>query len=769
MALDLDYIPDEAAVVTPATATATPGGAGPAVVPPVGRTPLRPVVTPAIPAAPLSPLEQVMIAHNESFLGRMRNIGAGGSVKTGITESYPGGALGDYKLRAIGTGITSVLSGGFLGSYSLSAKGSIEKALDAITEQRTGIDYNSTTRVSNIWKSADDQIFSLSAKIRLCDEMGKSIDDQIDMNGGLARSAIAVRAAPAAATKAAANEVATMWGKIKPFHSQIGVGAGSFAAIAMLGCPPLAAAALCGALPVGVAMAIRKAKNAPSYDETDTKKLSQARAVINTIRQNAELKRDEFLKKIEKEYPQEIKAQKDTQAYFAVEVPKIVSKEDAAKLLDDYESLIMRPPLEPDEAIKSLLNTMGAMKRADNAASNAFNRVDLGKLKTSLTKLLSKKGNNYRRLVNESLGLLEAIGPEQMTALIKRLCQIHKIIPQTGRILTLSTGAGGATKTFRINRVSLDNVDINLEEVTVTKNTLNDEIIVKTVPGNRVSIHLDKSTMKLQREMNKVLTDDLINEMKTRTDSDLKSGTLEDVTRYKKLLSEAQNRRLSVNDYKALWAALIVPPADYAKKGLPLISKIATGTSDTFEQIKVDKESTEDLMAEIRVKSESDLTSGTPGQKKLLADAQTKRLSVPEYKALWAALKPAPHYARNNLPLISKIANSPSNTFEQEDVDKEPVAALMAEIATKGENDLLPASTPAIEARHIQLLNDAKTRKLTVPEYRELFAALKPTPLGQLGLTKIKAIANGGPNPEYIRVPIEDTDALELDIKKIIP
>lgn len=793
MALDEGDIIDEETGVPTTTATpprpgATPGGSGPTPGPGPGP---RPTATP-VPTSPrptraattfTSPLEQVMSAHNEAWLGRMRNIGAGGSSMTGITKKIPGGPLGDYKLRAIGTGVMSVLSGGFLGSYSASAKGSIQKALDAITEQRTGIDYNSTARVSNIWKSADERIHSLSTKIRLCEEIEQSIDDQITINEGITDAATALKNASNGETKTAAAEVSTMWKKIKPYLSHIGVGVGSFTTVAVLGCPPLAAAALCGMLPVGVAMTIRKAKNDPSYDPKNTKKLQEARALVNTIRKDAEHKRTELLEKLAKKYPQEVEIQKSTRAHFTTEISKVVSKKDATMLLDEYESLVMRPPIDSDGAIKALINTMSAMKRADNDSANAFSKVDLGKVKTNLDKLMSKASLEYRKKINESLGLMEATGPEQMTSLIRRVCQIHAILPQTGRILQLTIGASGEKKMYRIRAVVPGKLDINLEEVTVSKNPLTGEFVATTVPGNPVSIHPDKKTMELQRELYKVPTSELIAEMASKTENDLLCSdahpnppiTAEVAKKHKELLAKARKERLTVSQYKELWAALKPAPVDYEKCGLPMIYKIANQTSDTFETEKEDTVKLENVKKELKNKSELDLIStGTDDQfkrrKELLERAKNENLEFLEYKELWDAFKPLPpDYEKNGLPLMFQIANDPSLVDQGTFIRVQPKRALLNEIHMKTISDLIPG-TPAEMARREQLLKMAQTTGLSsVAEYRELWNALRPPPhFARNGLRLHKEIAmQHGDQFEETFVPtISDADLIAEAKKK---
>jgi|GEM_PF-2313782 len=563
MALDTGDIIDEE-TGTP-TRTTTPGSTtsgpttGPGTAPggsPTGpATGPTPITTPARSSANVSPLDQVMSAHNEAWLGRMRNIGAGGGVMTGIS---------------------SVLSGGLLGSYGPGAKGSIEKALDAITAQRTGIDYNATARVSDIWRKADDQIFSLETKIRLCEEMEATIDNYIAANAALLSAAAVVKAVPARAIKPARAEVASKWKTIKEHPiakdmlnvtKRAGIGAGSALAVgAFFGLSPITAIALAGGLPVGIAMAIRKAKQDPDGTGRERKDLDKVRALLGTIRQDAEKKRDALLMHLEKKYPKEIADQNKATKYFSEEVGKAVSKSDAAKLLYEYELLMQSR--DPAHDIDALIVKMDTMKKADGV-SKAFSKDNLGAVKSALTALFSKKGIAYRHSVNESIGILEATGPEQIGALVKRVSQVNKVIPQSGRTLELTIG--GIMKKYRVKAVSSD-PDINLEEI-VTPTPL-DQVCIKVVKhGNE---------MKMVQEIYDVPTQTLIDEIKIKSEHDLVGSTPEDLAKQKKLLIEASKKRLNIADYKALWAAL-KPPPHFAQNGLTEIKKIATSTETKFK------------------------------------------------------------------------------------------------------------------------------------------------------------------------------------------
>ncbi len=737
MALDEGDIIDEETGVPTTTATpprpgATPGGSGPTPGPGPGPTP-GPTPIPVAPtptARTGSPLDRVMSAYNEKWVGRMRNIGAGGGLMTGAA---------------------AILTGGALGSYSPTTRGSIEKAIDAMNKERTGIDYNATARVSNIWRKADDQIASLSGKIRLCDEMEATIENFIANNKTLVGTAMAVKATPARAIKPVRSETATMWEKIKEHRlsqdtvrvtKHLGIGMGSvLTAGAILGLSPLAAVVVLGGLPVGVAMAIRKVKQDPDGTARSGKRkeLEEARSIIMTIRRDAEEKRGELLKGLELKHKEEVAKQKSVNVYFQETIKPLVSSDDAKKILFEFGKLMQT--IDPTSAISGFMGMLKGVKKPDTTpAKDAFEPNTLVIIEQSLAGAFSKKCIDYRLSVNKSLGLLEAAGPEQIGALLKSISQANALVPQWGREIELTTD--GVTKKYIIKSVSPGG-DINLEEITTPKPK--DDVCIKVAK--------DGDVIQVVSEVYDVPTETFINEVKNKKYDDLIGGAEEEFKKQKKLLDDAKNKRLTIPQYIELWKALKVPPADYEKNSLPFLHGIATHSRDTFETKRVDKQSTEDLIDELKTKKESDLLrTGTPDEvrkrKKLLADAQTKRLTVAEYKQLWAALDPTPP---EDLPFIAQIAVNPDLANKKVPVNKDSDEDLMEEISVKEINDLIDG-TPAEVDRYQQLLENAQMGRLTVGEYKELWNALKPPPhWARNNLPRIQAIAES-PSTTFVQV-----------------
>lgn len=822
------------------------GSGAPSVTPPVGPSPTAggptaPGRTPVAPVAPLTsvggvssdPLDRVMSAYQEGWFARLKNIGAGGGFLTGVS---------------------SVLTGGVLGSYAPGEKGNMQRVIDEIARERSGIDFNASGRVSDIWRRANDQLFSLETKIRVCEEIESTIENYLALNATLIGKAKDVKAAPARAVKAARGEIATAWDKFKAHPitqdmKRVGIRAGIGMSLAAgltgvgvaAGLPVIAALALSGTLPAGIGLAIRKFKQNPDGSAREGDALKAARAVCSTIREDAEARRDELLQHLERKYAKEAEAQKNTRRYFTEDIAKMVSKDDAAEILSAYEALMQSS--DPTKDIDALITLMENKKKDDK---KAFPAESLRGVRQSLTQLFSKKAIAYRLAVNESIGVMEVAGPHQMAALVKRISQVNKIIPQSGRELEITVG--GVTKKYRITAVSSD-PDINLKEV--VKPEPIDEVCLKVAKDGKI--------MKMVSESYEVPTETLIQEMKTKTEDDLTCSdphthppvTDKEVKEQKKLLADAKKKRLSVGYYRKLWEALRKPPEDYEKNGMPLIHAIATGPNDTFEQHDVDvisrkdlidelstktehdlqltgnpavdtkrkqllvraqtedkhltiaeyrellsffrpapldyaqnglplvhqiitgaasadastleyKESTDDLMKEISVKTEHDLVGGTPAevaeQNQLLADAKVKRLTVAQYKKLWNALKPKPHWARNGLPLIEKIASSPSNDFERVRTFVIATEDLIAEMQNKGEYDL-KGGTPSESARQKSLLSASQTRRLSDNEYRQLWSYLTPPISGNANLPLLNQVC-AKPTFEKKKAPVASDKAL---------
>lgn len=722
---------------TPAPGTTTtPGGPapGPTATPVVSRPP-DPIPAASSVGPNISPLDQVMSAHSEAYLGRMRNIGAGGSVLTGITN---------------------VLSAGALGSYGLNARGSIERAIDAINKRRTGTDYNATVRVSDIWRNADDQISGLSDKIRLCDEMEVTIDNFIALNKTLVGTAAAVKAIPARAIKPIRKDVTTMWKKVKEYPvaqntgkvtKRLGIGMGSALVVgATIGLSPLAAVVICGGLPIGIAAAIRKAKQDPDGTARNgmRKELEEARSIISTIRQDAEEKRDELLKQLEKKYPKEVTTQKNVQKYFTEDIKTLVSGKDAKKLLFEFGKLMQS--IDTSRAIDNFMNIMKSMKKPDTTPkTDAFLPDTLTAVKQSLSALFSEKGIAYRLSANKSLGVLEAAGPEQIGALLKRISQLDKVVPQSGRKIQLTIS--GVTKEYYIKIVSPD-ADVILEEITdpIPK----DDVCVRVIKDKKTDETIVVS------EAYDVPTETLINELKNKKYDDLiGSADGEEVKKQKKLLDTAKEERLTVADYKNLWKILKVPPKDYEKKGLPELHAIATHSSSTFPKKMIDKQPEAELIAELKKKNNTDLiTTGSQAdmhrREQLLSAGQNGKLTVPQYKELWKALRPPPlNYKENGLPWISKIAADPTLADQTTHMHGRLPELLKREISVKTKNDLRNDGTPADIARWEKLFEDAQTVGLTtITECKELWNALRPDWVRN-GLPLLQEIAEG-PDPIHV-------------------
>ncbi len=757
--------------VAPSTTTATP-----AVTPGAPLTPAAPLVVTT--PTPLSPLDQVMTAYHDSY-------------HKVLSLHVPSlhGAKGVSSGGGVLTGVSSILTGGLLGSYSPGAQGQMQKVIDDMTFRRTGIDYNATARVSDIRISHSNQIQSLSEKIRLCEELELDIDAFMTQAGMEKKIIKGTKDAiqPAGTLAQERGKVAKLWDAMMAHPitkealrvgKRTAIGTGTLALVgAAFGLPALlGTAAVVSGVPLGVAALLRKRK-AGVLPVRDAKSLNEALAIINNIRVDAEKKREELLQHLRKKCTHEITTEKSVRGV----VDRAKSHPCYPELVAQYE-LLTRSHTEDD--IKKFIQSLKDAKNKEG--KKVFNEKEVQYVENELLAIFRSKSYNHLLDVTHIRGIgrmLRVTGPAQIGALVKRIIELHASTYQTGRLVKLDFGGG--EKTYRITTILPGK--IHMQEVSVTRNPSTGKDEITPAPHNSVTLQIiDVGTkQQVQKIELDVSTKDLMAEIASKNESDL---WLDDPHKpadltvkpddQKKLLTAAKSGRLSVEEYKKLWASLRTPPPNYAQNGLPLISGIAGNSRNDFEKKMVDDISLDAIAQQIKDKSpEHDIAPSGDAHideenRQLLRDAQTEILTVPEYKRLWEALKPSPYVARNGLTILRRIYENPRDTFAQVSVDTlggvtDPTLTrrLTLEIRVKRESDLIPGATPADDVENRRLLAEAQVRRLSVPEYKKLWKALKPPqPIGQMGLANTKKVAayTGEHHKDKAPTAVGDTDTLQI-------
>jgi len=388
-------------------------------------------------------MDQVLGAMQDSWHNRLKNIGAG---------SVNGG-----KIRSILHGTTTVLSGGILGSYGFSAKGSLNKELDRIVSARTGSDWNASLRLTDIVTLDSTKVHQLSEKIRVCEEMEEYIDTFVAANNLATAAASRVKRAPALEIAKARNYIGPLWALARSHPKTAVVGS-----LAVVGGGIAAASALftVGVISGPVLMTIgrlmeRYRGNVSPLDPTvkaDASVLMNARNALSVIRADAEEKRASVLAKIENKYKNEIANYNRIKQLFE-KLHEQVGDHTAHELIEEFGAAFNAR--DPRIALNTLANRLELLRNAHGHP--VIPGASVAQFRRTMDRLVDRRfgiGSNYldyHHALMNSIGTLEATGPDSIGALIHRLAQVNAIQSLRGRGISIFDG--GSTHDFVIRNV----------------------------------------------------------------------------------------------------------------------------------------------------------------------------------------------------------------------------------------------------------------------------------------------------------------------------
>lgn len=742
-------------IVAPAAAASTPGGG-----------PTGPSTSPRGPSTAADELERLERAYNNGWLGRLGNIGAGALTHAGDP---------DHKGRDIVRSLTNltgtVLTGNMKGGYSLDARGSFEKELDRIVNEKTKVDYNASKRLSNNWTSTSDKLLFLSTKVRQCNEMEAALEDYLQSEGGEAALATTVKAAPVRAIAESRGKIAAMvkFAKAHPYVAATGTVIAGIP-IAMVGY----SLGITGLLVAsGATFVAGQGVDTFMKGKTPADRLKhyyEMKKMIETVRADTEKERKALTKAKEVDHKADITVERKAHAMVEAQVraafpnPGNDAKiaQSTAALINQYEEALNSNNIS--RALDDFLTTLRGMKTATGTA--AFSPASLAALDKEFDKLDTSSQKEFRKSLKDSIGEGTATGPEAVGSLCGRIIEVHKTHSMRGLKLGLEIG-GEPLQTLTVKdftekgagtMITLEGVDSTGKKfrigVTVTKNARGQQEVV-----------VERSTPDASK---------ITAELTSKTDADLwlddgrKPVGLPSADDQKALLARAKAGTITAAECVVLYNSFkqLAPKLDVLKR-------ISEATPPKFDSVPKMVDDTRAVVSEVAIKSNDDLWLDKPGkptglpsaddQKALLAKAKAGTISAAECVTLFDS------FARYKTDLIElkKVHDMPTPAFAKVSSSAPDISSLVAELSAKTDADLWldEAGKPAgllagVDQKY--LLAMAQSGSIRAVDCPRLYASFKRTTVNLPELKKVHDMTPPKLETTLQKTPIGASDFITL-------
>lgn len=374
--------------------------------------------------------------------------------------------LGGGNKNALSWATTLLLpGGGLLGSYGLSREATVNRQIDEVVFAKTGIDFDATHKLTDIFTGASDKVRNLTAKIDVCETLEGDIGEYIEQNkrsielfdgmrkaidpgiigriregiantwekakgGAVATAAVGGGAiAYTAGPMAFASGIGAVVGKT---GTGVAMGAGFLTEkLGALGAAaisnPLWALVVVGGVAIGAGLGINAMiKNTDSLKKLKAtmEMLRKMKASIAHIKTKTKEQRDKLFAKAMKKYGPEQQVEKNLRELIKLRDPASLFAFESALQANDEGAL---------NAILTDMQRKGAL----------YDPAEVQLVKRYFQVMLTQRSKNLRRTAELILGEKDVEGMGNVGRLTERLAEVDKLTGVRGKMIVLDGSLKG--------------------------------------------------------------------------------------------------------------------------------------------------------------------------------------------------------------------------------------------------------------------------------------------------------------------------------------
>lgn len=525
-------------------------------------------------------LPGVIANYEQSWYKRIGNVGAGNNAPDGKNSG----------INLAGT----ILSGGILGSYGISREGTLNREIDRIVAEKSGKDFNSTLRLTDVFAKTSDKLSFLTARVDACDQLDADVDTLLTQNKqSLALYEKMRKAINPGVIGQMREKISNAWERAKdsmyehktetavggmatvgaaavigpmPIMSGVatGIGAGAsglgtLAGYAGSGLMALGSAAIANpliAIPVAAGLAVvvahRIVRDKKSF-QARIDSLQKMRGSIAAIRAQTAEKRAAMIAKVNKKYGPEITVEKSMRELIRLRC------QNHPALIEQFDQALQEA--NPKDALAKFV---AALKATTPPPFN--DDIELHTIERYCQTLGNTRAKNMREITESLLGDKKAKGPGDIANMIRHMHEVGSLVGIGGKKITIKNG--GENDQFTVLDVKKDGDSL----VLALRNTKKDK--------GKVAIEVKGTGAKT--EVKYIKPSHTLAEIQADL-KDIDSNIKPDDTKGRHLLANARATFLSLADYKELSKKL-------GNKAPKLLRKIADGKEEVIKEEPIKEE-----------------------------------------------------------------------------------------------------------------------------------------------------------------------------------